>query len=116
MRLGGFRSNKWLLRAAVADRLPPEILRRRKQAFKAPFSGWFRGALADFVADTLAPDRLRAAGLFDADAVTRLVREHLRGERDWEAALWSLIVFELWRAEMFRGDGGVRPENRASVA
>ena len=116
MRLGGFRSNKWLLRAAVADRLPPEIRRRRKQAFKAPFSGWFRGALADFVADTLAPNRLRAAGLFDADAVTRLVREHLRGERDWEPVLWSLIVFELWRAETFRGNGAVHSVNRASVA
>ena len=111
MRLGGFRSNKWLLRAAVADRLPPEILHRRKQPFRTPCATWLRGPLADVVEDTLAPDRLRSAGFFDPDAVGRLLGEHRRGERDREDILWSLLVFELWRRETF-----ARPDNALAPA
>src|SRR5262249_32592959 len=115
MRLNGFRANKRLLRAAVADRLPAEILRRRKQPFKAPLATWLRNELGDLVSDTLAPERLRAGGLLDPTAVGRLLDEHRQGAHDHEAVLWSLVVFERWRSDTFAASkdalapsGGVR--------
>ena len=104
LKLSGFRGLKGLLKRALADRLPPPILRRGKQGFGVPFGRWFRGPMAPLLRDVLAPERLRRGGLFDVDAVARLVAEHLAGTRDHDSVLWSLLAFELWRVE-YLGEG-----------
>jgi asparagine synthase (glutamine-hydrolysing) len=98
-RLEGLTRLKRLLKEALADRLPPEILRRGKHGFGVPFMAWFRGPLAGLLRQTLAPERLAASGIFDVAAVERLVAEHLAGRRDHARPLWSLFVFERWRLE-----------------
>ena len=105
-KLSGFRDLKGLLKRALADRLPPAILRRGKQGFGVPFGHWFRGPLAGVLREVLSPDRMRRTGLFDPDAVWRLVNEHVAGTRDHDSTLWSLFAFELWRLEYLR-DGAV---------
>ena len=97
LKLAGFRGLKRLLKRALADRLPPEIARRGKHGFGVPFGMWFRGPLAGQLQDVLGAERIRAAGLFDAPAVERLVGEHVAGIRDHRKVLWALLVFELWR-------------------
>jgi asparagine synthase (glutamine-hydrolysing) len=98
LRLQGFGRLKRLLKRAVADRLPPVILARGKQGFGVPLSEWFRGPLASALRETLARSRVRG-GPFAAAAVERLVTEHITGRRDHARALWSMLVFELWRRE-----------------
>jgi asparagine synthase (glutamine-hydrolysing) len=85
----------------MTDRLPAEILTRGEHGFGVPFGAWFRGPLAGTLAEVLAPDRLRAGGVLDAEAVGRLVIEHVRGVRDHRRILWALLVFESWRAHHF---------------
>lgn len=97
LKLRGFHGLKQLLKRALADRLPPEILARRKQGFRAPLGEWFRGPLADPLYEVLAPERVRAGGIFNVDVVERLIDEHVRGAQDHRKVLWSLLVFELWR-------------------
>jgi asparagine synthase (glutamine-hydrolysing) len=99
VRLEGLTRLKRLLKDSLVDRLPPEILRRGKQGFGVPFAAWFRGPLGPLLRETLAFDRLAAAGVFDPRAVGRLVEEHIAGRRDHARVLWSLFVFERWRAE-----------------
>ncbi len=67
-------TEKYLLRRALADLLPQDILARTKQPYRAPDSSSFfvDGAPLDYVADLLSPQAIRSAGYFDADAVTRL--------------------------------------------
>jgi asparagine synthase (glutamine-hydrolysing) len=103
LRLEGLTRLKRLLKSALVDRLPPEILERGKQGFRVPFGEWFRGPLAGTLDDTLAPDRLASEGLFDVRAVRRLVAEHLSGRRDHASVLWSLYTFERWAAEHLGG-------------
>ena len=104
LKLQGFHRLKRLLKRALADRLPPEIVARRKQGFRAPLGEWFRGPLASLLHDALAPARLRAGGIFNVDVVQRLIDEHLRGARDHRKVLWALFVLELWRTHHL-GDG-----------
>jgi len=47
----------------------------------------------------LAPDRVRARGLFDPRAVEALKHEHLRGARTHADRLWTLMMAELWMRE-----------------
>lgn len=66
---------KHLLRKAVSEWLPPGIAARTKQPYRAPDAvSFFRnGKPLDYVAETLSKRNLRNAGIFDAEAVGRLV-------------------------------------------
>ena len=103
LKLSGFRTLKGLLKRALADRLPPAILRRGKKGFGVPFAEWWRGPLHRHLREVLAPDRIARGGLFDPAAVSRLVDEHVMGMSDHDSVLWSLVAFELWRLE-YLGD------------
>jgi asparagine synthase (glutamine-hydrolysing) len=104
LKLSGLGSLKRLYKRAMSDRLPAEILARGKHGFGVPFSPWFRGVLGQTLREILDPGRLRRGGLFDPDSVARLVDEHASGARDHAKLLWSLVVFEQWRAHRL-GDG-----------
>ena len=61
--------------------LPRDIVWRPKAGFGAPVRAWLSGggALAPMVGDLLAPDRVRARGLFDADEVQRVIHANETG-------------------------------------
>jgi asparagine synthase (glutamine-hydrolysing) len=67
-------TEKYLLRRALADLLPDDIVQRTKQPYRAPDSTsfFFDGEPLDYVADLMSETSLRAAGWFDAAAVGRL--------------------------------------------
>ena len=67
-RRGGY--NKWLQRRALRGVIP-EIVRMRKDkmGFPAPYGTWMRGPLRELVLDTLSPERLKARGIYDVNAV-----------------------------------------------
>jgi asparagine synthase (glutamine-hydrolysing) len=90
---------KGLLRTAFAGILPEEVLTHRKQGFMIPLGGWLRRDLRPTLDDLLAPDCVRARGLFDADAVEAMKREHLSGARTHADRLWTLMMAEQWMRE-----------------
>jgi asparagine synthase (glutamine-hydrolysing) len=98
-------SLKGLLKAAFADVLPPPVLRRPKQGFMIPLNRWLRTELRHLVEDALAPDRVRARGLWRPDVVGRLVREQLDGVRTHGDRLWALLMLELWMREYLDARG-----------
>ncbi|HVT32737.1 MAG TPA: asparagine synthase (glutamine-hydrolyzing) [Rhodanobacteraceae bacterium] len=67
-------TEKFILRRALGDLLPDDILRRTKQPYRSPDArSFFVGSEPlDFVGDLLSPDRIRTAGYFDEGAVSRL--------------------------------------------
>ena len=68
-------TEKHVLRRALADLLPLDVLERTKQPYRAPDSQsfFFDGEPLDYVAELTSPERIREAGYFDATAVGRLV-------------------------------------------
>jgi asparagine synthase (glutamine-hydrolysing) len=73
LKLFGLKE-KFILRKATADLLPPSVARRPKQPYRAPDSRSFfvEGRPLPYVSELLAPGRLRAAGYFDPGAVGKL--------------------------------------------
>jgi asparagine synthase (glutamine-hydrolysing) len=90
---------KGLLKTAFADVLPPEILSRRKQGFMVPLGRWLRTDLRPLMDELLSPERVKARGLFDVEAVDALKREHLARQRSHADRLWTLMMAELWMQE-----------------
>lgn len=74
LKLRGLRE-KVLLKRAFASELPPGIVARSKQPYRAPDSACFfaDGKALPWVSELLSPDSLRVAGLFDGGAVGKLL-------------------------------------------
>ena len=89
-------SRKSLLRRVMRGRIPDSIIDRPKQGFGAPLDAWFRGDLAQLAREALDPEHIRAVGLLDADATTKLLQEHLHGTADHGRRIWTLVQLQLW--------------------
>ncbi len=96
-------TTKHILREAVRDLLPPEILSRKKMGFPVPFGAWMRGPHAAVVQEFVLGDRARARNLFDPTAVAALAADHARGANHDER-LWSLVNFEIWQRIFLDGE------------
>jgi asparagine synthase (glutamine-hydrolysing) len=90
------KNGKVILKEAMKDLLPPGILHRPKKGFGIPVAEWLKGRLNPLLHDMLAPERLRSQGLFNADYVQKLIKEHESGAVSHHKELWTLLVFELW--------------------
>ena len=92
----GFQA-KYVLKKALENDLPHEILYRKKKGFGIPVGKWLNGPLASEADRLLAPDRMRDGGLLEPSVVTRLLGEHRAGKRDNRKQLWTLMMLEYWR-------------------
>ncbi|MCA9217455.1 MAG: asparagine synthase (glutamine-hydrolyzing) [Planctomycetales bacterium] len=95
MKLNG-KVRKYLLKKVAARYLPDGIIHRKKQGFPIPIDTWLRNEARPIVNDLLSVDRIRRRGLFSADYVSRLVREHESSFADHSLLLWGLISVEQW--------------------
>jgi asparagine synthase (glutamine-hydrolysing) len=89
-------TTKYLLKQVLRKLLPAENLDRRKMGFGVPIGHWFRAQLQPFLRETLLAEASLNRGLFRPEAIKRMVELHTRGERDFSAQLWTLLMLELW--------------------
>jgi asparagine synthase (glutamine-hydrolysing) len=91
---------KWVLKHALRDLLPDDILFRPKMGFGLPYQMWMRRMLEPLVRDALTRDRVRRRGVFDPDAAEALLERFYRGDDNVWRRLWTLFVLEAWAAEV----------------
>ena len=99
LKLKGF-SSKYLLKRAVEDLLPTEIMQRKKQGFVVPLASWFRKELKEFTYQAL----LRDAGTdyLNKEYIKTIVNEHGSGRSDHSQQIFALLSFHLWN-RLIRG-------------
>jgi asparagine synthase (glutamine-hydrolysing) len=98
LKLKGFLrpTTKYILRRAMKDILPQEVLRQPKAGFAAPIDYWIANDLREMVDDLLSEGSISTRGLFRPEAVRRLVDEHRRGAQDWSMQIWQFLTLEIW--------------------
>ncbi len=99
-----FWRTKIILRDAVRDLLPEQVLKRPKWGFFSPVSKWLRGALRPLVERFLSPQNVAEVGLFKPEAVQALVEAHFSKRRYEMWAIWGLLVFHIWHALHVSGE------------
>jgi asparagine synthase (glutamine-hydrolysing) len=87
---------KGLLKDAMADTLPAEILNQHKHGFSVPLERWFRGDLVGYAEDVLLDLSVRQSGFWTPNAIQILLNEHRAGTYNHALAIWTLLVFQLW--------------------
>ncbi|MEW6481920.1 MAG: asparagine synthase (glutamine-hydrolyzing) [bacterium] len=95
IKLKGNKS-KYILKKAISNILPKEILRRGKMGFGVPLARWFRQELKDYIYEVLLSDKAKNRGYFNITEVKRLLDEHTSGKTDYGYPLWTLLFLEVW--------------------
>jgi asparagine synthase (glutamine-hydrolysing) len=108
----GRGSEKRVLRELMKDKLPASILNRKKVGFDVPAHDWFRGVLNPLLHDTLTPQAVGAAGLFDYASVESLIRDHAERRANVGYHLWGLLTLFLWMKRWGIQAGTAAPADR----
>jgi asparagine synthase (glutamine-hydrolysing) len=90
---------KWILRRALREWLPDDILDRPKQGFTVPLSSWLRNDLQGWARELLLDRSSLGRGQFDPRAVRRLLDRHAAGADGDAKRIYSLLMLELWQRE-----------------
>jgi len=90
---------KWILREALREWLPGDLLDRPKQGFSVPLSAWLRTDLRSWSRDILLDPLTLGRGYFRREAVETLLDRHAAGVDADDQRIWSLLMLELWHRE-----------------
>ena len=88
-------TGKYILKKALSQVLPNEILIRRKQGFAVPLAQWFRGELRELSGDILLTND--PLGFLNRSAVTAVWNQHQSGRRDRSTELWAFLMYRMWQ-------------------
>jgi asparagine synthase (glutamine-hydrolysing) len=109
LRLAGLHE-KVALKRAFADRVPTEIIARKKQPYRAPVvRPFFWPSVPEYVEEALSPVAVRAAGIFDPTAVEQLVakcraKQGTGMSNTDEMAFCAVLSVQLLDRDMIRGE------------
>jgi asparagine synthase (glutamine-hydrolysing) len=97
-------AGKRILKKAMEDLLPQEILYRPKLGFPTPWSGWLAGPRLETIRAMLLEPRSLDRGYFRREAIERLLDEHRTKHRDNYDRIWRLLNLELWHRVCLEGE------------
>ena len=89
-------SGKHILKRALEEILPRDLLYSPKRGFGAPIREWFRNGLGEIFDVHLMHSPMRRRDFFDYKFIARLLAEHRRGSHDWSFHLWALLNLSMW--------------------
>jgi len=87
---------KRVLKEAMRDLLPHELLHRRKRGFGVPLDRWFRTDLRTYAEGMLSSQKTRVGELIKGDAVRALVADHMSGQANHGHGIWTLLTLEVF--------------------
>jgi asparagine synthase (glutamine-hydrolysing) len=94
-KLRGMNS-KYILKKALKNCIPDEIIHRKKKGFGVPIAKWVKGELRGLFEDLLSSHRIKKEGFLNPEYVASLLQDHLLNKKDNRKQLWTLLVWELW--------------------
>ncbi len=96
---------KYLLRQAVGNMVPEQILHRKKKGFPVPVFSWLKdkNGLGGLAMESLTSSLSICRDLFPVDSVRSLVERQLYGEGDAGAEVYTLMFLNAWYEQVIRG-------------
>lgn len=90
------RIGKWVLKKAMEDTLPADVIYRPKSGFGVPLRSWMRHEMRGVMEDVFSPSVIKRRGIFDSHAIDRLRARDRAGEIDATYPILAIACIELW--------------------
>jgi asparagine synthase (glutamine-hydrolysing) len=90
------KETKYILKKVAERYLPKEIIYRSKSGFGAPVREWVTHDLDNKIKDYLSKETLNRRGIFNADAVWKLIEDNKDNKIDASYIIWDLLAIESW--------------------
>lgn len=94
---------KYVLKKAVGDLLPHDIIYRKKMGFPTPLRQWLGDRQAAPLLDGLVSRDGFLASCLDLSSLTALLHRHRSGMEDATDRIWRLLNLQLWGDLYFTG-------------
>ena len=91
-----FVDGKNVLRKAMEEFIPKQIIERKKQGFSAPDESWYRGENAKYIKELLLGDTLACGDYINQFYIKKIVNEHINEGVNHRLLIWSFMNFEWW--------------------
>lgn len=98
MKIRGFET-KYILKKAVKNLLPKNIIYRRKHGFAVPVSEWLRKEIKNLFYQTVFSTKAYNRGYLNLKYVEELFLLHQKKKQNFGEHLWAILIFELWCQE-----------------
>ncbi|NQW00551.1 MAG: asparagine synthase (glutamine-hydrolyzing) [Rhodospirillales bacterium] len=94
---------KHLLKEAVKDLLPADIIHRKKMGFAAPVEQWLKGEFGKRAEDTILNSQLVKDAILERAYITARFAEHRAGTADHALHIWTLFNLCAWHKHWIEG-------------
>jgi asparagine synthase (glutamine-hydrolysing) len=87
---------KNVLRKAMQDYIPDQILNRKKQGFSAPDESWYRGENATYIKEILLHTDTQCTEFINKTYIDKIVNEHLNEGKNHRLLICYFLNLEWW--------------------
>jgi asparagine synthase (glutamine-hydrolysing) len=94
---------KHVVKRAISDLLPEDLIWRPKQGFGTPVSQWFRAELGARLEDRLATSALHDLDVIDPKAIRHVLDLHRSGRAERSFQLWNILNLAEWADHWIAG-------------
>ena len=95
LKIKGF-NEKYILKKAVKNIVPKQIIKRKKTNFFVPIHTWLNGELLDITKQMLSKDEIAKQGIFDYNYIDKIWKSFNNSKLFYSRQLWSLLCFQIW--------------------
>jgi asparagine synthase (glutamine-hydrolysing) len=99
-------SSKYILKRAMEDIIPREVIERKKLGFPTPLRFWLLDRRASAIFDLLRDRKSFLAEYLDMNAVDRLIEQQLEHKQDATDRIWRLLNLQVWGNVCLNGESG----------
>lgn len=100
-----FDDGKNVLRKAMSDFLPAQVINRKKQGFSAPDESWYRGDNAAYIKSLLQNKNAMLYEYIDRSYLNKILDEHFNQRINHRLLIWSFMNFEIWLKTFVDNEG-----------
>ena len=84
-----------MLKSVMKNKLPKEIINRKKQGFEVPLREWFKDQEFENVLNATQP-----LSVLNEPMVKKLVEENNKGQFDHGTLLWRILLLQRWMGKI----------------
>ena len=93
-------TTKYVLKQAVKDIIPKEVLNRKKRGFTPPLINWLNKNIRELESKYIVKDEIKRRKIIEYDEIEKIFSKFKEGEKQNYMKVWSIICLEAWFKEM----------------